>query len=141
MPLGVQPRVVETLLVLVKNANQIVDKDTLLDAVWLDAAVEEGGLKHNISLFRKAGIKVVLSKLCQSAVYRFTADVNESWEDAPFYEIEEVILQRRASLKITHEEEITDASLPVPFVTTEAVCSGSPKKQGWFITSKSWLCP
>ena len=50
--LGVQPRVVETLLVLVKNANQIVDKDTLLDAVWRDAAVEEGGLKRNISLLR-----------------------------------------------------------------------------------------
>ena len=132
VPLGVQPRVVETLLVLVKNANQIVDKDTLMDAVWRDAAVEEGGLKRNISLLRKAlGDEGRLIETLPKRGYRFTAEVKESWEEAPFYEIEEVILQRRASLKITHEEEITDASLEVPSVAvkTEAVAVAVPKKQ------------
>jgi TolB-like protein len=40
--------------------------------------------------------------------------VNESWEEAPFYEIEEatqLVWQRRASLKVTHEE-ITDFVAP-----------------------------
>ena len=135
VPLGVQPRVVETLLVLVKNANQIVDKDTLLDAVWRDAAVEEGGLKRNISLLRKAlGDEGRLIETLPKRGYRFTAEVKESWEEAPFYEIEEVaevILQRRASLKITHEEEITDSSVPVPSVAvkTETVAAAVPKKQ------------
>ena len=135
VPLGVQPRVVETLLVLVKNANQIVDKDTLLDAVWHDAAVEEGGLKRNISLLRKAlGDEGRLIETLPKRGYRFTAEVKESWEEAPFYEIEEVaevILQRRASLKITHEEEITDASVPVPSVAvkTETVAVAVPQKQ------------
>lgn len=110
--LGVQPRVVDTLLVLVKNANQIVDKDTLLDAVWHDAAVEEGGLKRNVSLLRKAlGDEGRFIETLPKRGYRFTAEVKESWEEAPFYEIEEVVLQRRATLKITHEEEVTDTNV------------------------------
>jgi TolB-like protein/DNA-binding winged helix-turn-helix (wHTH) protein/Tfp pilus assembly protein PilF len=117
-PLGVQPRVVETLLVLVKNAHQIVDKESLLDAVWHDAAVEEGGLKRNISLLRKAlGDEGCFIETLPKRGYRFTAEVKEIWEDAPFHEIDEVpevILQRRATLKITHEEEITDPSVPAP---------------------------
>ena len=113
VPLGVQPRVVQTLLVLVKNANQTVDKTTLMDLVWHDAAVEEGGLKRNISLLRKAlGDDGRLIETLPKRGYRFSAEVKESWEQAPFYEIEEgtdVILQRRATLKITHEEEISGA--------------------------------
>jgi DNA-binding response OmpR family regulator len=40
---SVQPRVIETLLVLAKNPHCIVDKETILDAVWSDVA-EKGGL-------------------------------------------------------------------------------------------------
>lgn len=130
VPLGVQPRVVETLLVLVKNANQIVDKDTLLDAVWRDAAVEEGGLKRNISLLRKAlGHEGRFIETLPKRGYRFVAEVKENWEESPFYEIEEaaeVILQRRATLKITHEEEVTE---PSAVVTTASVAKAAPGKQ------------
>jgi DNA-binding winged helix-turn-helix (wHTH) protein/TolB-like protein/Tfp pilus assembly protein PilF len=132
--LRVQPRVVETLLVLVKNANQIVDKDTLMEAVWRDAAVEEGGLKRNISLLRKAlGDEGRFIETLPKRGYRFTSEVKESWEEAPFYEIEEVVLQRRATLKITHEEEITDVSAPAPStaITTEAVAAAVPQKRTW----------
>ena len=128
--LGVQPRVVETLLVLVKNANQVVDKDTLLDAVWRDAAVEEGGLKRNISLLRKAlGEEGRFIETLPKRGYRFTAEVKESWDESPFYEIDEVaevILQRRATLKITHEEEITDTNVAAP-----SAVSVAPRKQRW----------
>ena len=129
--LGVQPRVVETLLVLVKNANQIVDKDTLLDAVWRDAAVEEGGLKRNISLLRKAlGDEARFIETLPKRGYRFSAEVKERWEEAPFYEIEEVaevVLQRRATLKISHEEEITDETEPAK--STAVTVAAVPKKQ------------
>lgn len=132
--LGVQPRVVETLLVLVKNANQIVDKDTLLDAVWRDAAVEEGGLKRNVSLLRKAlGDEGRFIETLPKRGYRFNAEVKESWEEAPFYEIEEVVLQRRATLKITHEEEITDVGVPAPVavVRTQTAAVALPKKRSF----------
>jgi TolB-like protein/DNA-binding winged helix-turn-helix (wHTH) protein len=133
VPLGVQPRVVETLLVLVKNANQIVDKDTMLDAVWGDAAVEEGGLKRNISLLRKAlGEEGRFIETLPKRGYRFIAEVKESWEEAPFYEIEEpaeVILQRRARLKITHEKEFTSLPVPAAVVKTETVAAVVPQKR------------
>lgn len=135
VPLGVQPRVVETLLVLVKNANQIVDKETLLDAVWHDAAVEEGGLKRNISLLRKAlGDEGRLIETLPKRGYRFATEVKESWEESPFYEIEEpaaeVILKRRATLKITHEEEITDESTPERSVVVSAENVGAISTKG-----------
>ena len=133
VPLAVQPRIVETLLVLVKNANRIVDKDTLLDAVWQDAAVEEGGLKRNISLLRKAlGEEGRFIETLPKRGYRFNSEVKESWEEAPFYEIDEgseIVLRRRASLKITHEEEITNSSAPATSVISEPVTAVLPQKQ------------
>ena len=46
--LSLQPRVIDTLVVLVRNAHAVVDKDTLLTEVWPDVVVEEGGLKLSL---------------------------------------------------------------------------------------------
>ena len=109
--LPVQPRVVETLLVLVRGAGSVVDKDTLLDVVWQGAAVEEGGLKRNISLLRKAlGEEGRFIETLPKRGYRFTAEVREHWGESPAPGDEpiatEVRLERRANLRITHEEEV-----------------------------------
>ena len=48
------PKVVDTLLVLVENAGQVLNKDALLRAVWPDTFVEESNLAHNVSVLRKA---------------------------------------------------------------------------------------
>ena len=113
--LSVQPRVIETLLVLVKNPHAIVDKETILDAVWPDAAVEEGGLKRNISLLRKAlGEEGRYIETLPKRGYRFTADVRQNWKEIPTYTAErsasELLVQRRASLRITQEEEVNDSA-------------------------------
>jgi DNA-binding winged helix-turn-helix (wHTH) protein/TolB-like protein/Tfp pilus assembly protein PilF len=113
--LSVQPRVVEALLVLVKNARTVVDKDTLLKNVWPDVAVEEGALKRNIHLLRKAlGEEGRFIQTLPKRGYRFTAEVTERWEEIPAYTIvnatSELVVERRANLRVTHEEEITDAS-------------------------------
>jgi TolB-like protein/DNA-binding winged helix-turn-helix (wHTH) protein/Tfp pilus assembly protein PilF len=113
--LPVQPRVIETLLVLVKNAHAIVDKETILAAVWPDVVVEEGGLKRNISLLRKAlGEEGRLIETLPKRGYRFAADVKEDWEEIPAYTVgsatSEMVVERRASLRIMHEEEISDSS-------------------------------
>lgn len=47
------PKVLDTLVVLVENAGDLVAKEKLLTAVWSDTAVEEGNLTHNISVLRK----------------------------------------------------------------------------------------
>ena len=108
--LPLQPRLIETLLVLVKNANTVVDKDTLLNVVWQDVIVEEGGLKRNISLLRKAlGAEGQFIETLPKRGYRFAGEVKENWEESNFYGPEDLkadlVLQRRANLRITHEEE------------------------------------
>jgi DNA-binding winged helix-turn-helix (wHTH) protein len=48
------PKAVDTLLVLVAHAGNIVEKDDLLKAVWPDTFVEEATLAQNISTLRRA---------------------------------------------------------------------------------------
>src|SRR5215471_1168069 len=48
------PRAFQTLLVLVRHASEVVDKDRLMNEVWPDTFVEEGNLSRNIHELRKA---------------------------------------------------------------------------------------
>lgn len=48
------PKAADTLLLLVENAGQVVEKEDLLKKVWQDAFVEEGSLTRTISVLRKA---------------------------------------------------------------------------------------
>ncbi len=45
---------VETLLVLLESAGRLVEKDTFMDSVWPDTAVEENNLSQSIAAIRKA---------------------------------------------------------------------------------------
>jgi len=113
--LSLQPRVIDTLVVLVKNARTVVDKDTLLTEVWPDVVVEEGGLKRNISILRKAlGEHGQFIETFPKRGYRFNAEVKEEWIElavnSPQAQGVGVVVQRRANLRISHEEEIDDSS-------------------------------
>jgi TolB-like protein/DNA-binding winged helix-turn-helix (wHTH) protein/Flp pilus assembly protein TadD len=48
------PKVFDLLLVLVENSGHILEKDTLMKAIWPDAVVEETNLTRNVSTLRKA---------------------------------------------------------------------------------------
>jgi Tol biopolymer transport system component/DNA-binding winged helix-turn-helix (wHTH) protein len=48
------PKAFETLVVLVRNSGQVVEKDELLKEVWPDTFVEEGILAVNVAALRKA---------------------------------------------------------------------------------------
>ena len=48
-----QPRALETLLVLVRRHGDAVSKQALMEAVWPDSFVEEGNLTQNIFLLRR----------------------------------------------------------------------------------------
>ena len=52
-PVPLTPKVLDTLAVLVERRDGVVDKDTLMSAVWPDAIVEESGIARNISVLRK----------------------------------------------------------------------------------------
>ena len=53
-PVPLAPKVLETLLVLIENRERVLSKDELLQKVWGDTIVEEGGLTRNVSVLRKA---------------------------------------------------------------------------------------
>ena len=48
-PVPLTPKATELLIVLVRNAGSVMDKDSLLRAVWPDTSVEEGILAVNIA--------------------------------------------------------------------------------------------
>jgi len=52
-PVGLKPKVFETLLVLVRNGGRVMEKDELMRHLWPDTVVEEVNLAHNISVLRK----------------------------------------------------------------------------------------
>ena len=52
-PVPLQLKAFETLLVLVRNSEQVVLKDDLMKAVWPDSFVEESNLTQNIFVLRK----------------------------------------------------------------------------------------
>ncbi len=87
------PRVFDTLLYLVENAGELVEKNALIDAVWPDVTVEENSLSQNISTLRRTlGDKTGDNRFIVTAPgrgYRFVAkvsiaadDINVSADDA-----------------------------------------------------------
>lgn len=76
VPLG--PKVVETLLVLVRHAGTLVTKDELMDALWPDGFVEEANLTQNVYLLRRTlrahGLEPAIETLARRG-YRFVAPV------------------------------------------------------------------
>lgn len=53
-PVALTRKAVETLLVLVENAGQVVSKEELLAAIWPDRVVDEANLTQNVAMVRKA---------------------------------------------------------------------------------------
>ena len=53
-PVPLEPKVFETLLVLIRHDRRLVGKEELMRAVWPDSFVEESNLTRNISVLRHA---------------------------------------------------------------------------------------
>lgn len=83
--LPMPPKVVDTLIVLVEHAGEVVDKDTLMHAVWPDTSVVESSLTRNISLLRKAlaegGSGETIIQTISKRGYRFLPPVETADED------------------------------------------------------------
>src|SRR3954447_6648793 len=58
------PKVLDVLVVLVKNRGRLIERRELMDAVWPGVAVEEGNLTQGIWLLRKA-----LGEACEGLSY------------------------------------------------------------------------
>jgi len=84
-PVSLTPKVFDTLLVLIQNSGQVLEKDLLMQKVWPDTIVEENNLSQNISALRRIfgenrGEHQFIVTVPGKG-YRFVADVNELWEE------------------------------------------------------------
>src|SRR5688572_438391 len=71
MPVALQPRVFDTLVLLVHRAGQLVRKDELLRELWPDTHVSEANLTQNVWLLRRAlGEETVYVETVPKAGYR-----------------------------------------------------------------------
>jgi TolB-like protein/DNA-binding winged helix-turn-helix (wHTH) protein/Tfp pilus assembly protein PilF len=130
VPVPLEPKVFETLLVLIRHGGRLVTKDQLMKEVWPDTFVEESNLVRHISILRKAlsrGDKEppyieTVSKLG----YRFVGNVS-----SPAVEQTEVILQS-AKVSVVVEEEEDDSR-------TNGLVDTNNKHQYLTTTRRSWL--
>ena len=84
-PVPLPPKVAETLLLLVQNPGQLIEKDDLIRGVWPDTFVEEGNLNKNIFILRKTlahrnGGREYIETVPKRG-YRFVASVTREVEE------------------------------------------------------------
>lgn len=85
-PVPLEPKVFDTLVLLIRNSGRLLRKDELLSEVWPDAVVEEGSLTRNISTLRRAlgdgenGLRYI--ETVPRRGYRFVASVSEMGDES-----------------------------------------------------------
>jgi TolB-like protein/DNA-binding winged helix-turn-helix (wHTH) protein/Flp pilus assembly protein TadD len=114
-PVPLEPKVFDTLVLLIRNRGHLLEKDELLNQVWPDAVVEEGSLTRNISTLRKAlgdgenGLRYI--ETVPRLGYRFVGSVRDLGGESPDLFKEKHI----GSQPIIEEKEIysrNEAELP-----------------------------
>ena len=126
-----EPKVFETLLVLIRHRGRLVTKDQLMKEVWPDTFVEESNLVRHISILRKTLSRgteeppyiETVSKLG----YRFVGNIC-----APTFDQTELIVES-AKVSVVVEEEESDGR-------TNGLVGTTQYKQHEFSSSKRrWL--
>lgn len=83
-PIPLKPKVFETLLYFVEHAGELLDKSTLMEAVWGQSVVEENALNQHVSTLRRMlGESPGQNRFIvtvPSRGYRFVADVTRTSE-------------------------------------------------------------
>src|SRR6266550_2237917 len=103
---SLKPKVFETLVVLVENTGQTMDKEELMKRLWPDSFVEEANLAVNISQLRKAlgenGERFI--ETVPKRGYRFSAQVTKVLADP----VDMVVRERTRARIVIEEEEASD---------------------------------
>ena len=105
------PKVFDTLLVLLENANHVLTKKELMRQVWPDSFVEENNLAQNISILRKALGEVQEGEPYIQTVpkrgYRFVGNVSTTGGDE-----ETMLIHERTRARIIVERTDEDELAP-----------------------------
>ena len=107
--ISITPKAFDTLVVLIENRGNLVDKDTLLNKVWAETFVEESTLAQNISTLRKILALQENGKQFIETIprrgYRFVANVREIVDDEEIF-----VVETRTRTKIFAEQEIHNSN-------------------------------
>jgi len=99
-----KPKAFDTLLILVRNRGEVLEKDRLLELVWPDSIVEEANLPQNISALRKALGESPSERRYILTVpgrgYRFAAEVREIDDELP-----DLIVEKQTTSRLIIEEQ------------------------------------
>ena len=115
-PVPLQLKAFETLLVLVRNSEQVVLKDDLMKSVWPDTFVEESNLAQNIFVLRKtlgetAGKHRYIVTI-PGRGYRFVAKVRVLSEE------ESLVVETHARSRVVIEEKKSSQRVWLPVGAT-----------------------
>lgn len=94
-------KAVDTLLLLIENRGDVLEKDDLMKSLWPDSFVEEANLTQNIYTLRKALGNADYIKTVPRRGYRFVAEVKEPDDAAS----DLIIIKERTSTRLSYEEE------------------------------------
>jgi DNA-binding winged helix-turn-helix (wHTH) protein/Tol biopolymer transport system component len=124
-PVPLQLKAFETLLVLVRNSEQVVLKDDLMKSVWPDTFVEESNLAQNIFVLRKtlgdtAGNQRYIVTI-PGRGYSFTEKVRTVSQE------ETLVLESRSRTHLVIDEEILPG-VDKPALVTKAILTKSRRK-------------
>lgn len=126
LSLPLTPKEFDILLLLVENRGRVVEKETLMQEIWPDIAVEEGNLTTNISTLRKAlgegshGQQYI--QTLPRRGYRFAGQVREVMDDGAELIVKE---EAKSHIAIEHEEETTAASKNAEVAQEQKVVAAS----------------
>jgi TolB-like protein/DNA-binding winged helix-turn-helix (wHTH) protein/Flp pilus assembly protein TadD len=126
-PVALEPKVFETLLVLIRRSGRLVEKDELMQAIWPDSFVEEVNLARNISVLRKAlnrndGGPAFIETVPKRG-YRFVGAVR-----MPAGEPDEVVVQT-AKVSFIVEEENDDTTRRARDHAAQRAGKGTPESE------------
>jgi len=102
------PKAFDLLLFLIENRSRVLSKDEMLKAVWPDTFVEEGNLKFNVSVIRKAlGDDSWIDTLPRRG-YRFAGDVRQTTEEeATSTEVVGMQVRDRTEVQVSLQAELS----------------------------------
>src|SRR5262245_49891655 len=118
-PVGLTPKVFDTLVALLERSGRLVEKDELMARLWPDTFVDEGALTRNISDLRKALGGERYIETVPKRGYRFVAPVREAGDDGAALIVEKredgvaLIVEKREGAAALIVEKTTEAHIVI----------------------------
>jgi len=102
-------KAVDTLLLLIENNGDVVEKDDLMQALWPDSFVEEANLTQNIYTLRKALGGDYIETIPRRG-YRFMAKVKEGGNGAS----DVIVIQEKTRTSVSYEVDTDELPNELP---------------------------